>query len=93
MFAGKTVIGLDLRDGEKPDWNKTGIYSTHLFTQRAQKIITDHARNTPDKVGTFPGLASVGQVLSIASHCPSTTQIETAALGSLSIVIVICWAR
>ena len=54
MDAGNiTVCGLDLRDGDKPDWNKTGVYSTHLFTSRAEKIITDHAKQSPDKVGTL----------------------------------------
>ena len=53
-FGHKTFSGFDFRDGEKPAVNETkGIYSTHLFTVRAQKIITDHAMKTPDKVYTL----------------------------------------
>ena len=54
----KEVCGLDLHDGDKPVWNETGVYSTHLFTSRAEKIITDHAEQSPDKVGTV-----------LAQHC------------------------
>ncbi|KAK2159862.1 hypothetical protein NP493_1683g00022 [Ridgeia piscesae] len=45
----KEVCALDLHDGDKPVWNETGVYSTQLFTSRAEKIITDHAKQSPDK--------------------------------------------
>ena len=34
--------GWDLRENEEPVHDYEGIYSTHLFTQKAQKIIEEH---------------------------------------------------
>ena len=38
----KSWDGLDLRNNDKPVYNCTGVYSTHLFTQRAQMVIENH---------------------------------------------------
>jgi len=46
-----TRCALDLRDGDNVARNYCGIYSTHLFTQRAEHIIAQHDRNKVRQVG------------------------------------------
>lgn len=38
---------LDLRDNKQPDFNETGHYSAHLFTNKAIDIVKDHDKNKP----------------------------------------------
>ncbi|XP_022099657.1 arylsulfatase B-like [Acanthaster planci] len=45
-FTHKRNGSLDFRDQENPVWNYNGIYSTHLFTQRAQDILRQHSQNS-----------------------------------------------
>jgi len=40
-------LGLDLHDGEKPDWSQDGVYNTELFTQKADRVIQDHNVDDP----------------------------------------------
>ena len=47
--ADKRVCGLDLHENEQNDWNQTGHYSTHLFAEKAEKIVQNHAKNSADK--------------------------------------------
>ena len=42
--------GLDLRDNMEVAKNYSGKYSTHIFAERAQEIITNHAKSSADKV-------------------------------------------
>ncbi|KAK7142986.1 hypothetical protein R3I93_014212 [Phoxinus phoxinus] len=42
-----TRCALDLRDGEDPAANYTGQYSTELFSQRAEDIVTRHGPEQP----------------------------------------------
>jgi arylsulfatase B/arylsulfatase I/J len=42
-YPDQQVCGLDLRNKMTPDWNETGKYSTHLFTEEAENIIEQHA--------------------------------------------------
>ena len=43
---------LDYQEGESlvMDWESKGKYSAHLFTERAQKIIRQHANSSGDEV-------------------------------------------
>ncbi|XP_038067302.1 arylsulfatase B-like isoform X2 [Patiria miniata] len=46
-YTHKRMGGLDLRDQEEPAWNYNGVYSTHLFTQRAQDILRGQNSSQP----------------------------------------------
>ncbi|XP_013382182.1 arylsulfatase B-like [Lingula anatina] len=41
------TCGIDLRDNLDVDKNQNGVYSTHLFTKRAEDIIANHDKNKP----------------------------------------------
>ena len=47
------ICALDLRNNTDPDWEQDGKYSTHLFTEVAQKRIHDHADDNPEQVWTI----------------------------------------
>ena len=40
--------GLDLWDNEEPDFDQDGVYSTHLFVQKAQQMVEERDKT---KVG------------------------------------------
>ena len=46
-YALTGIGGYDFRDGEDVAWEANGTYSTHLFQQRAEAIISGHAPDTP----------------------------------------------
>ena len=41
---------MDLYNNEEVIGNRSGDYSAMMFATRAQEIVEDHARSTPDKV-------------------------------------------
>lgn len=48
---GHLLYGIDLHENDKP-YNATGIYSTHLFVQQAEKVVKNHVASNSDKVHT-----------------------------------------
>ena len=47
------ACGLDLRADVEPARNYTGLYSTHVFAQRAIDVIDNHASHQPNKVFVY----------------------------------------
>lgn len=52
-YANKIVYAFDLRDNLEPARNYTGLYSTHVFTQKAIDVIDYHAAHQSNKVTAY----------------------------------------
>ena len=65
--------GLDLHDNEEAVRNETEVYSTHLFTSRAERIVEDHANSGTDKASWHRRLIAMKNVnLEIGNHSKLT---------------------
>ncbi|KAM7294980.1 arylsulfatase B [Ixodes scapularis] len=47
FFTGNSLCGLDLWNGKKSVKDKSGVYATHLFTDKAVNLIEEHDQSTP----------------------------------------------
>ncbi|KAM7294977.1 arylsulfatase B-like [Ixodes scapularis] len=47
FLTGNSLCGLDLWNGKKPVKDKSGVYATHLFTDKAVNLIEEHDQSTP----------------------------------------------
>ena len=65
--------GLDLHDNEEAVRNETEVYSTHLFTSRAERIVEEHANSGTDKASRHRRLIAMKNTnLEIGNHSKLT---------------------